>query len=161
MRLTLLIAAVIAAISTFTMSGCGGADPAAELSNVDGMRSMVYLSPQAEYPRICFASRVNGEYQTNVSNKLPFARTSTDAVDGWCSWPTAAEGTWWIIVYNDKNKDSIYQVNELLGIADIVIRKDAVRGKFEVLTFNDMICTNWDAQAKKGPLIWISSTFLP
>lgn len=157
MRLTIFIAAVIAAISTFTMSGCGGADPTEELSNVDGMRSMVYLSPLAEYPRICFAKNVSGDYQTVVSSKLPFARTSTDPVSAWCPWPTDSEGLWRIIVYNDKNKDSLYQLNEFLGIANIVIRKDATRGKFEVLMYSDMTCIDWDAQKHQGNITWINT----
>ena len=151
MRLTLFLAALVAAVATMSMTGCGGgAEPNQELSNENGMRGWVSLSPQADYPRICFAKKVSGEYVTDVSYVLPRSHASSDPVPFWCPWPTATEGTWWIIVYNDKNRDNLYQVNEFLGMGNICIRKDPVRGKFEIVDKNTFTCSNWDATKTIG-----------
>jgi hypothetical protein len=159
MRLTLFIAVLVAAMFTLGMSGCSSSGTADDTSNVTGIRGMVYLSPDAQYPRICFARDVSGVYMTDASAKLPYAQSSSTPVPFWCPWPTTTNSYWRIIVYNDKNKDNIYQVNEFLGISGMAIRKDLSRGKFELVDNSTYICSNWDVTKSIGNVLYINTTF--
>lgn len=161
MKLTMFLAVLIAATFALCFSGCSNSsDPIQGTSNEEGLRGLVYFSPEAQNPRVCFAYKVSGLYRTDTSCKLPYSHSLSVGVPFQCPWPAGSEGFWWIIVYNDKNKDGLYTVGEFLGIDDMCIRKDLSRGKFELVTDDTFFCSIWDATKIIGNAVYINTNFL-
>ena len=162
MRLTLFLVVIATAIFTLTLLGCSNpsTDDVYLTSNVEGMRGTVYSSPGAQYPRVCFAYSVLGQYYTDTSCKLPYAYTASQAVQFHCLWPTTSATRWSIFVYNDTNKDNKFQINELMGVAHEYIRR-GTSGKFEFVNSSDDRVINYDATTIVGNATYINLTFNP
>jgi len=162
MRLTSFLTVIATAIFTLTLLGCSNpsTDDVYLTSNVDGMRGTVYSSPGAQYPRVCFAYSVSGQYYTDTSCKLSFAYTASQAVQFHCPWPTTSATRWSIFVYNDTNKDNKFQINELMGVARIYLQR-GLSGKFEIVNSatNEVTCR--DATTIVGNATYINLTFNP